>query len=95
MSDFLLGREFSTEAVAVFDAGRELWRYYHKQNDANVNASLYEIREHFKGRSEAGRLKSRSDDYVFNELDAKLRDALLVLAGKITPKVYEYGFLLE
>lgn len=35
---------FSEEAQAVMDAGRELWRYYHAQPDANPNAALYDIR---------------------------------------------------
>ena len=49
--------EFSKEAKAVFDAGREIWRYYHqnaRQNDYNENASLYDIKEHFQGRNEKG-----------------------------------------
>lgn len=32
--------QFSAEATAVFDAGRELWRYYHAQSGVNPNASL-------------------------------------------------------
>jgi len=100
MVDFLVGREFCSEAVAVFDAGRFLWRYYHNHNGKlhsvyNVDASLYDIREFFKGRNEAGRLKTKSDDDTFNELDKNLRNALNILAEKIVPKVYEYGFLLR
>ncbi|MEZ4724887.1 MAG: hypothetical protein R2863_09565 [Candidatus Kapaibacterium sp.] len=45
-------KEFSEEATAVFDAGRELWKYYHSQPNVNVNASLYDIREYFQGRNE-------------------------------------------
>lgn len=44
-------REFSAEAQAVFAAGKKLWIYYHKQPKCNVNASLYDIREHFQGRN--------------------------------------------
>jgi hypothetical protein len=33
---------FSTEAIAVLDSARELWKYYHRQPNCNVNASLYE-----------------------------------------------------
>ncbi|MBC7406569.1 MAG: hypothetical protein H7230_03830, partial [Candidatus Parcubacteria bacterium] len=43
--------EFGIEARAVFDAGLELWRYYHSLPGCNVNASLYDIREHFQGRN--------------------------------------------
>ena len=90
--------EFSKEAKAVFDAGREIWRYYHKnarQNDYNENASLYDIKEHFQGRNEKGRMNARSDDESYNGLMATLRLALKDLAAKITPKIYEYGFLRE
>ena len=92
--------EFSTEAQNVFDAGRELWRYYHSINrDAvvaatyNVNASLYDIREYFQGRNEGGKMNNKSNDEKYSLLIGSLRDALKVLGLKIQPKVYEYGFL--
>lgn len=88
-------REFSEEATAVFDAGRELWKYYHSQPNVNVNASLYDIREYFQGRNEKGRMNSRSDDEKYMELIGELRDKLNILADKIKPKIYEYGFLKE
>lgn len=95
---------FSEEATAVFDAGRELWKYYHAQpviarNEAisnyNVNASLYDIREYFQGRNDKGRMNSKSDDATYTKLIAELRSKLAILADKIKPKVYEYGFLKE
>ena len=86
-------REFSPAAQAVFDAGRELWRYYNSQNDCNVNASLYDIREYFQGRKDKGKMNSKSNDEHYNELIARLREQLHALARKIEPKVYEYGFL--
>lgn len=85
--------KFSPEATAVFDAGRELWKYYHSQPDCNVNASLYDIREHFQGRNEKGRMNSKSNDETYMKLLTTLRDKLKILAQKIEPKVYEYGFL--
>ena len=98
MSDFLKKhKKMSDEAKSVFEAGKNLWKYYHKtiQNAkrVSVNASLYEIREYFKGRDEKGRMKSKATDERFNELDAALRSSLKKLAEKIQPKVYEYGFL--
>ena len=86
-------RRFSAEAAAVFDAGRELWKYYHGQRDANTDASLYDIREYFQGRSDAGRMNSRSDDETYTKLIADLRGKLNLLADKITPKIYQYEFL--
>ena len=84
---------FSAEAKAVFDAGRELWRYYHAQPNCNVNASLYDIREHFQGRTTAGRMNSSSSDTQYTTYIKALRDALKVLAKQIEEKVYLYGFL--
>ncbi|WP_297986592.1 hypothetical protein [uncultured Chryseobacterium sp.] len=88
-------KEFSKEARAVFDAGRKLWRYYHSQKDINVNASLYDIREYFQGRNDKGRMNARSSDETYTELIAELRNKLSILAEKIQPKIYEYGFLKE
>jgi len=85
--------EFSAEAQAVFAAGRALWTYYHQQPDANVNASLYDIRAHFQGRNAKGRMNSKSEDETYTQLIGELREALKILGGKIAPKVYEYGFL--
>jgi len=58
-----------------------------------VNASLYDIREYFQGRNDKGTMNNKSDDEKYNELVENLRIALKVLAKKIEPKVYEYGFL--
>jgi len=84
---------FSPEAQEVFDAGRELWKYYHSQPNLNVNASLYDIRERFQGRNAKGRMNPSSNDKTYTKLIDDLRDKLKVLAKKIEPKVYEYGFL--
>ena len=88
-------REFSAEAKDVFDAGRELWKYYHSKPNVNVNASLYDIREYFQGRDEKGRMNSKSEDAKYMELIGELRNNLNFLADKITPKIYEYEFLKE
>jgi predicted RNA methylase len=86
---------FSTEAKAVFDAGRELWKYYHSQPNCNVNASLYDIREHFQGINEAGKMNNKSSDETYMNLIGDLREKLRQLADKIEPKVYEYEFLKQ
>ena len=87
--------QFSPEAQAVMDAGRELWRYYHAQPDANPNAALYDIRLHFQGTNNKGKMNADSDDARYTELITALRQNLKRLARKIEPKVYEYGFLLK
>jgi hypothetical protein len=85
--------KFSEEATAVFDAGRELWKYYHRQPNCNVNASLYDIKEHFQGRNDTGKMNNKSSDEAYMNLIGNLREKLRLLSKKIEPKVYEYGFL--
>ncbi len=89
--------QFSAEAKAVFDAGRELWKYYHEQENANPNASFYDIHRHFQGvrilSNGKERMNNDSKDEKCNSLIKVLRDRIKVLAKKIEPKVYENGFL--
>jgi predicted RNA methylase len=86
---------FSTEAKTVLDFARELWKYYHRQPNCNVNASLYDIREHFQGRNEAGKMNNKSSDETYMNLIGDLREKLKQLADNIEPKVYEYEFLKQ
>ncbi|GHU31281.1 hypothetical protein FACS1894172_05940 [Spirochaetia bacterium] len=99
MSGFLADKTFSTEAAAVLDTGKELWKYYHAtiKNNKTVshNASYYDIREYFQGRKENGTMNTKSTDETYNGLIKILREALKVLAKKIEPAVYKYGFLRE
>jgi hypothetical protein len=99
MSDFIKDKSFSKEAQAIFTSAKELWRYYHQKaktdKNVDINAAFYDIREYFQGRSEKGTMKQKSDDETYNALIKDLRQKLSVLAEKIKPKVYEYGFLLE
>ena len=98
MSDFLKKKKWSKESKAVLESGKALWIYYHEKTrkirTESVDASLYEIREFFKERNkETGRINTKSKDDKFTELDSFLKSALQILAEKIQPKVYEYGFL--
>ena len=88
--------QFSDEAIGLFDAGRELSKYYHSQKDINVNASFYDIREYFQGRNEkTGRMNNKSTEEKYTELIADLRQKQHILANKIKPKIYEYEFLIR
>ena len=90
--------EFSKEAKNVFNAGLELWKYYHANASNikyNANASLYDIKEYFQGRNEKGKMNNKSKDEKYNKLIGNLRYNLGILAKKIEPKIYEYGFLRE
>ncbi len=88
-------RQFSIEATAVFNAGLELWKHYHSQDNVNVNASLYDIKLHFQGRSDKGRMNAKSTDEKYTELIGNLRQKLNLLSDKIAPKVYEHEFLIR
>lgn len=95
--------EFSAEAQAVFDAGLELWKYYHsqdfkdKENPYNPNVSLYDIKAHFQGFNDKGKMNppQKAQDSYYKDSIGALNAALAILAKKIEPKVYEYGFLME
>lgn len=94
---------FSHEAQGVMDAGRELWYYYmhHKDNELygaqsiNVNASYYDIRRYFQGVNSKGTMNTDSTDEEYMRLWGNIKEALKILAKKIEPKVYLYGFLLD
>ena len=92
---------FSKEANDVMDAGRNLWRYYHEQPIAKTrpNASFYDIRLYFQGTktTKSGKVQMcpESSDAHYTELITDLRQKMKLLAKKIEPKVYEYGFLKE
>ncbi|NHB15484.1 hypothetical protein EWZ72_06960 [Helicobacter pylori] len=93
--------EFSPSASKVFDAGKEIYRYYHTRDFThtpyNANASLCDIKEFFQGRNKQGKLNlpTKAKDKYYKQLYANLQDALKDLAEEIQPKVYEYGFLRE
>ncbi len=88
-------RQFSTESKDVFSAGLDLWKYFHLQENINVNASLYDIKLHFQGRNDKGRMNPKSSDEKYSELIGNLRQKLNLLSGKIAQKVYEYEFLIQ
>ena len=82
----------SEEAQNVYNAGLELWKYYHLQPKANPDASYYDIRKFFQGETK-GRMNNGSHDEKYMELIGNLRNKMKLLAKKIELKVYEYGFL--
>ena len=86
--------KFSKEVKDIFEAGRELWKYYHKHDLININASYYDIRKFFQGvDSKSGRMNNKSIDETYNKLIGNLRERMKILAKKIEPKIYEFGFL--
>ncbi|HEC2371188.1 TPA: hypothetical protein R2A65_000715 [Campylobacter jejuni] len=98
--DELAKIEFSFETQELLKAGKELFKYYHTYSeDKNylVNASLYDIKEFFQGRDEKGKMNNpaKAKDEHYKALLSDLNANLKILAKKIEPKIYEYGFLKE
>lgn len=93
--------EFSDEAKEVLQAGKELFKHYHEQTrdskDHNANAAFYDIKAHFQGFNDKGKMNSpqKADDEYYKQKLGELNYALKNLAKKIEIKVYEYGFLLK
>ena len=92
---------FSNEAKEVLQAGKELFKHYHTQakdsKDYNPNAALYDIKAHFQGFNDKGKMNppQKAQDEAYKERLSTLNYALKNLAKKIEVKVYEYGFLLK
>lgn len=92
--------EFSDEAKEVLQAGKELFKHYHEQTrdskDYNANAALYDIKAHFQGFNDKGKMNppQKAQDEAYKERLGTLNYALKNLAKKIEIKVYEYEFLL-
>ncbi|EGT9681884.1 hypothetical protein JEB74_000578 [Campylobacter upsaliensis] len=93
--------EFSHEAKEVFKAAKELFKHYHEQakdeTNYNPNAALYDIKAHFQGFNDKGKMNSpqKAKDEAYKDKLGELKYALKNLAKKIEVKVYEYEFLLE
>ena len=60
-----------------------------------ADAGLYDIRLYFQKLNEKGKMNANSSDVKYMELISALRNNLKLLAQKIEPKVYEYGFLIK
>ena len=84
---------FSEKANRVFNTGCELWKYYHSQNTSKPDAGLYDIKLHFQGKNDKGRMNAKSSDDRYTQLINELRQDLASLAEKISEKAYTYGFL--
>lgn len=91
---------FSDEAKEVLQAGKEIFKHYHTQakdsKDYNPNAALYDIKAHFQGFNDKGKMNppQKAQDEAYKERLGTLNYTLKNLAKKIEVKVYEYGFLL-
>lgn len=95
MVQYLSDKSLSPEAMAVLDAGRELWKAYFAETDNHsVRSELklnrpdvgwYQIRNALKKRNESGDFKP-INFALFETVYSYLTD-------KLSPMVYELGFL--
>ena len=91
---------FSDEAKEVLQAGKEIFKHYHTQakdsKDYNANAAIYDIKAHFQGFNDKGKMNSpqKAKDVAYKEKLGNLNYALKDLAKKLESKIYEYEFLL-
>ncbi len=95
MVQYLADKTLSAEAIAVLDAGRELWRAYFAHTDVRA------VREELKlNRPDVGwyqirnALKKRNESSDFPPLDfSPFEQAYKTLSDKLRPQVFELGFL--
>ncbi len=91
--------KLSSEAMEVYSAARKLWSYYMNCDNANPNASYYDIKAYFQGYTitDSGKemMKTESSDREYTLLLNELRICMKALALHLEPKIYEYGFLLK
>jgi hypothetical protein len=95
MVEYLRDRTLSPEAVAVLDAGRDLWRAYFSQVDTHsvreelklnrADVGWYQIRHALDKRAQNG-------DGIPVSF-APYKEAYACLSDKLRPMVYELGFL--
>lgn len=95
MVQYLSDKTLSNEAIAVMNAGCDLWKAYFSQTDVHTvretyklnrpDVGWYQIRNALKARNESG-------DYLPVSFSA-FEDAYSELGNKLRPQVYEYGFL--
>ena len=86
---------FSKEAKSLFISGLKLWKFYHSIFEPITNASLYDIRLHFQGKNEKGKMNKNSTNSDYSNLISNLRSDIKILSKKIEIKVYEYEFLKD
>ncbi|RTK94101.1 MAG: hypothetical protein EKK64_09155 [Neisseriaceae bacterium] len=95
MVQYIADKEFTAEAVAVLDVGRELWKAYFEHTDS------YDVREEYKlNRADVGwyqirnALKKRNESSDYPPVSfAEFELAYKKLSDKLRPLVFEYGFL--
>lgn len=97
MAEHLKDKILSPEALAVLDAGRDLWRIYFSKTDPHIvrdelklnrpDVGWYQIRNALKRRNDSG------DDLPIDF--SPFETAYQTLTEKLRPQVYDFGFLRD
>lgn len=96
MVQYLKGKKLSNQAQAVLNEGKKLWQTYFEETD------IFTIREQYKlNRPDVGwyqirnALKLRNTEDYGKKIDfTEFEMAYKTLTEKLSPMVYEYGFLM-
>ena len=95
MVQYMAGMKFSTEALAVLNAGRELWKLFYSEVDAHGIRSKYFLNRPdigwYQVRKALEERKADSDNATFS-FDA-FKKAYSHLTAKLAPQVFELGFM--
>jgi hypothetical protein len=88
-------KTLSPEAVAVLDAGRDLWRAYFAETDVRAVRDEYKLNRADVGWYQVRKaLQARNASGDFVPVDfKKFETAYQWLTEKLQPKVFELGFL--
>jgi len=95
MVEYMDGKDFSEEAQAVLDAGRDIWKAYFSMTDEytirneykldRCDVGWYQIRKALEARNKSGNYPKVNF--------SKLEEAYKILTDKLRPCVVELGFL--
>ena len=95
MVQYLAEKLLSSEATALLDAGRELWKIYFSETDVHNIREAYKLNSPDVGwyqiRNALG-VRNKSGDYQPIDFTA-FEEAYEDLSDKLRPQVYELGFL--
>lgn len=94
MVRYMANLKFSKEATAVLDAGREIWRTYHRERLEKKIRDEYKLNRPDVGWYQIRKALEAAGKESGNEFDfSSFKAAYDALSEKLRPMVYELGFL--
>jgi hypothetical protein len=92
MVGYMAGMIFSSQAKAVLDEGRKLFRRYHETSFPNKIRQEYQLNRPDAGWYQVRRALEAYGDTEFTDFDP-FKAAYADLSAKLRPQVFELGFL--